>query len=350
MQKYYLYIYLSMNDLGVIFHWGLYSVPAYFETASKTYEGNGSEWYQARLEDKGTWRPLAGHQKTKDYHLKHFGSRPYSDFAQEFKAEKWDPDQWMTLCKSVGATYVILTSKHHDGYCLWPTATTDYNSLKTGPKRDLIGEFAQSARKHGLKFGIYYSWMEFNRSCTIDYMTKVVRPQVQELIAYQPDIFWFDGDWECKSISGCQIIKDLCTQIKHTLPYVQINDRLGAHQSVKENRQDPNYLGSATYRNYTDRALPAQSPSVPWEPIHTIGQSWGRNQVQQATQYKTGPQLFSLYKQVQALNGRFLLNLGPSADGSLDPHEEQSLKDFGSLVMAIQTPKIKVLFNAQTHV
>ena len=103
----------------------------------------------------------------------------------------WDPDQFMTLAREVGAEYVILTAKHHDGFCLWPTQSqTDRGSSIL----DLVKMFVTAVRKYSLKVGLYYSWMEFGKSCTQDYLTKIVKPQVRELLTYQPDIWWFEGN------------------------------------------------------------------------------------------------------------------------------------------------------------
>ena len=182
---------LSTQMFGVIFHWGLYSVPAFFPVNDKKRGlNNGSEWYLKRLMEKGTFRPIAKWKETQEFHRENYNDRTYEYFKDEFKAEKWNPDEWMKLCKSVGATYVILTSRHHDGFCLWDTNTTDYNSVKSECKKDLISLFSDSARKHKLKFGVYYSWSEFGKGCTKEYLTNVVSKQIDELLTYKPDIWW----------------------------------------------------------------------------------------------------------------------------------------------------------------
>lgn len=201
---------IKKQEIGVIFHWGIYSVPAYdtIVSAKRRRTQNGSEWYAKRLSEKGGFRPISGWKETQEYHKQKYGDAKYSAFADSFKAEKYNTvgdnkdvktanaitevDKWMLLAKSIGATYVILTSKHHDGFCLWPTSTTNFNSMKTGAKQDLLAIFKAAALRHNLKFGIYYSWSEFNIGCTKKYMDEVVKPQIKELIAYKADRWWFD--------------------------------------------------------------------------------------------------------------------------------------------------------------
>ena len=317
---------------GVIFHWGLYSVPSFAKVnESKKQLNNGSEWYLKRLMEKGTFRPISGWKETQAYHKENFGDKTYEDFSNDFKAENWNPDEWMKLCKENGASYVILTSKHLDGFCLWDTKTTTYNSMNSGCKRDLIDLFAKSARKHELLFGIYYSWIEFGKGCTKKYIDNVISPQIDELTTYNPDIWWFDGDWSCTTKISNEFISNTCKKLKKYNPKVQINDRLGGRKELKEKRECLNYLGDATYRSYGDREIPKVCPEIPWEHINTIGYSWGRNKKQELKHYKTVEELLEIYKQVKELNGKFLLNLGPNSDGTLDEIEVKRLKEFGRL-------------------
>lgn len=314
---------------GIIFHWGLYSIPAFDDTesAKRRFTQNGSEWYLKRLTETGDFRPISGWKETQDFHNKTYGNKKYEDFASDFQTDKWNPDQWMELCKSVGASYVILTAKHHDGYCLWDTKTTKFNSVETGNK-DLIKLFADSAKKYNLKFGIYYSWTEFNKNCIKSYVDSVMYPQVLELIKYRPDIWWFDGDWNCKSQYSIKKIEQLCDLIRKDNLDALINDRLGKNDKFK----DPNFLGKASYRVYQDRFIPSKKPEVPWEHINTIGMSWGRNKCQTKKDYKTPEELLALYNKVTSMNGRFLLNLGPNNDGTLDEFEVETLKKFSELI------------------
>ncbi len=315
-------------SFGIIFHWGVYSVPAYDDptSAARRKIQNGSEWYAKRLSETGAFRPVTGWKETQEHHKKLYGAASYEDFASKFTACAWNPDNWMKLCRSVGATYVILTAKHHDGFCLFRTTTRkEWNSADIGPRKDLIKLFADAARRHKLGFGVYYSWTEFNRPCTKEYLNSVVIPQIRELMCYAPDIWWFDGDWGCTTKASQQVIDQLCDEIHAKFPESRVNDRVGR----RIEREDPTFLGKANYRVYHDRALPKTSPRVSWEHINTIGQSWGRNKAQTISDYKTAAELTALYQKVKAMDGSFLLNLGPNADGTLDAVEVDLLQKFG---------------------
>jgi alpha-L-fucosidase len=328
---------------GVIFHWGLYSVPAFDDivSARKRKIQNGSEWYQKRLLEKSTFRPTSGWKETQEYHEGQFANQPYHKFSEQFDEESinFNPQNWAQLCKKNGAQYVILTAKHHDGFCLWETKTTEFHS-----KVDHLKNLKKALDDVGIDFGIYYSWTEFTKGCTQDYMNNIMIPQIKELITYQPKIFWFDGDWNCKTKIGQTIIDQLCQEIKIALPGIKINDRIG-HKEQRD--KNPNYLGLATYRVYDDRALPTTTPLVQWEHINTIGLSWGLNEFQEPIDYKSPDELMELYSKVKSLGGNFLLNLGPKPDGSLDPNEEIIFNDFGQLLNIskknqVNLPKIKL--------
>ena len=316
--------------LGIIFHWGLYSVPAYDDPVSLSNRRmqNGSEWYLKRLIETGNYRPLSGWKETQQYHQTHYGNRTYESFVHDFAAEKWDPEQWMQICKSAGAKYVIITAKHHDGFCLWPTKSTNHNSAQAACKKDIVGMFRDAARRNGLAFGVYYSWFEFGQSCTIHYMDTIVSIQINELQTYKPDIWWFDGDWACTTKYANTKIQTLCDDIRRANVHALINDRIGGDKKIKEQRKDLHFLGNASYKVYGDREIPNEIPKVKWEHINTIGLSWGRNKAQTSEHYKTATQLYDLYKVVALKGGNFLLNLGPNSDGTLDPQEISVLEEF----------------------
>lgn len=307
----------SSPETGMIFHWGLYSVTAYDDPASvsRRRNGNGSEWYLKRLMDPGTYRPISGHAETKAYHAETFGDRTYFDLKKDFTPTDWDPQEWMDIAKGIGASYVILTSRHHDGFCLWDTATTDNKS-----EVDVLATFAKSAKENGLKFGIYYSWIEFGQGFTQTYIRSVTLPQIAELEKYKPDIWWFDGHWDIKTQVGISTVQGISKRfVKAGL---EVNDRVGPVTDADVGK-------ICSYRNYSDRYLPDESPGVRWEYIGTIGQSWGANK--SATKYKTGRELLELRDKVHLMGGRFLINMGPLADGSLLPQEVKSLRDLAGL-------------------
>ncbi|HDY86716.1 MAG TPA: hypothetical protein ENH82_01205, partial [bacterium] len=189
--------------LGMYFHWGVCSVPGW---APRIWRHEGisyAEWYWHSMmnKDNPTWK----------YHCETYGKNfTYDDFIPMFKAEHYDPGEWMKFAKSVGMKYVFVNTKHHDGFCHWPSKYTKRNSYKMGPKKDLTGLFVEAARKENLKVGFYYSYYEwFNPVYTgkqipyaglipvNDFVDDFMIPQIKELIdMYHPDFIYFDGEWD----------------------------------------------------------------------------------------------------------------------------------------------------------
>lgn len=317
-----------MTEIGLIFHWGLYSVPAYdcIQSVYKRKMKNGSEWYLKRLMESGTYRPISGWKETQEYHKNNYGNIDYYEFKNEFGKDVNEItfNKWMELAKQIGASYVILTAKHHDGFCLWNTETTDKKTEK-----DYVEMFKKSALKYNLKFGIYYSWSEFLISCNKKYVSEIICKQMDELEKYNPDIFWFDGQWSCKTQFCINKINDICNKIKINNPNIMINDRIPRNDKKYD---DLDFLGDATYRVYSDRCIPNDKPKVKWEHINTIGYSWGINKDQKTCDYKSGDELYKLYTKISSMDGNFLINLGPNANGTLDENEVNSLIDFSKMI------------------
>src|SRR5262249_42386976 len=134
---------------GIFIHWGVYSVPSFCHTS--TY----SEWYQH-------WLDTNSHDGlVRQFHDRVYGKDfAYRDFAAQFRAELWDPAAWAQTFQRAGADYIVITSKHHDGFCLWPDPVASdvrgypWNATVTGPRRDLLGELAAAVRKEGVRFGL----------------------------------------------------------------------------------------------------------------------------------------------------------------------------------------------------
>ena len=144
-----------------------------------------------------------------EFHKKTYGENfKYQDFAPMFKAEMYDPDRWAEVFQKSGAKYVVLTSKHHEGFTNFPSSYSwNWNAATIGPHRDLLGDLANAVRSHNMTFGTYYSLFEWfnplylndknNGFNTTEYIDKHYLPQIKELVnTYKPDVIWADGDWE----------------------------------------------------------------------------------------------------------------------------------------------------------
>jgi alpha-L-fucosidase len=326
-------------------------VPAFddVKSVSRRKMKNGSEWYLKRLTENGTYRPISGWKETQAYHRKVYGDKDYYSFellpctkvgkvnTVEVDDTKDEPGsdsgttytsvyntftQWMELAVECKAEYVILTAKHHDGWCLFNTSTTHRNCVTQAPHINLLKLFTEIARTYGLKVGVYYSWMEFGKGVTKAFIKDTIDPQMRELIEYDIDLWWFDGDWACTTQYAKEYVRRIVKSLKG-----EVNDRVCLVDTGTGNFND---IGCSTFRVYEDRFLPAYTPTLPWQHINTIGDSWGRNK--QQNKYKSGDELYKLYTEVTSKRGSFLLNLGPDENGILDEQEVASLKRLNELI------------------
>lgn len=320
------------RKLGVIIHWGVYSVPGYDDVASARTRKiqNGSEWYLRRLTGPTNARMTSGSMETRAYHGAHFPEMRYVDFAPHFTASKWNPREWVHFLKQCGIQYIILTAKHHDGFCLWPNGRKHrstglpWNSGEIGPRRDVVGEMATATREAGLVFGLYYSLMEWDYPSTLksfDYISEIVHRDLEDLrLRYHPSIWWMDGDWT------------------HTMADWRLGswlDRIHAEGAITNDRLGKDHTATTgDFQNHRDRFLPSTPLPSKWENVMTIGYSWGRNYQQTLTDYKSGADLTSIFIDTLTRGGNMLINFGPDREGSPDPFEAQSLIDFGTWVAA----------------
>jgi len=325
------------GNLSIIFHWGLYSVPGYMREMKTSKEGNSSEWYMERLtEDPNGYRPLEKNSETKIFHANHYQNIDYFDFSQYFTLDEWDPDRWCIFCRNLGATTVILTARHHDGYCLYPSNFCLHPKQRSS--RNILQEFKEAAIRQGLQFGFYYSWFEYHVGMTKEYVNNVIVPQMNELLAYEPNNFWFDGNWQITTNYAQDTILQICTTLREK--GIIINDRIYSktkkvleHIGLPDNGLSENSLGLASYRVYEDRKIPDHNPGVPFSSIQTIGNSWGANKY--TNKYKTGEQLANIYNSTVSNGGNLCLNFGPNEQGLLDTNEMNSAIEMWRIVSGL---------------
>jgi alpha-L-fucosidase len=292
---------------GIFIHWGVYSVPAFCDTS--TY----SEWYWHWLETNSHGG------KVRQFHDRVYGKAfPYQRFAEQFRAELFDPQQWAEIFRRSGARYVVLTSKHHDGFALWPSKHASearahaWNAQETGPKRDLVGELGSAVRAAGLKYGLYYSFLEWRNPIYQEsiprYVERVMFPQVKELIArYQPDIFWPDGEWEHPETTWRA--KELLAWIFNAQPGITVNDRWG-----KDLRA---HSGDYYTTEYGSGGDGAESLRRPFEECRGIGHSFAFNRAEGYELYMERDACVRELVSIVARGGTLLLDIGPAADGTI---------------------------------
>ncbi|MCF6287471.1 MAG: alpha-L-fucosidase, partial [Candidatus Hydrogenedentes bacterium] len=300
---------------GIFIHWGAYAVPAWGP------KDRYAEWY---------WNDLIrGDGQTKAFHDATYGEDfKYQDFAAQFKAELFDPKQWADTFKRSGAKYIVLTSKHHEGFCLWPNPQAwNWNSVDIGPHRDLAGDLTEAVREVGLKMGFYYSIYEwFNPLYNTDvdrYVDEYMLPQMKDLVQrYQPDLFWPDGEWSHPSSTwrSTEFLAWLFNESKAPKD-IAINDRWG-----KECRNVHGGFATPEYGGIPDGKLIQRGD---FEECQGMGHSFGYNRNETADNYRSTTKLLHLLIGNVSRGGNLLLDIGPTADGRIPVVMEQRLLEMG---------------------
>lgn len=328
------------SKFGIFIHWGVYSVPAWRQLEPGLY-ASYAEWYYARV----MFNPDNGGQ---EFHNKNYGADfEYRDFGPLFKAELFDPSLWASLFKRSGAKYVVLTTKHHDGYCLWPTSSPykkDWNSMAVGPERDLVGELTTAVRGEGLKMGLYYSIIEWESSWTHrtesgyylpdwiiekykipedEYVDKHLIPQLKELVnTYKPSLIFSDGgEWD--GSEEYWKTKEFLAWLYNDSPVkdeVVVNDRFA--------KDMPGKHGDYYSSEYED--MEGVDAAYPWEESRGIGGSYGFNRAENIDDYNSSEELVHELIDIVSRGGNLLLNVGPSSDGRIPVIMQQRLIDIGS--------------------
>lgn len=296
-------------NYGIIIHYGLYSYYGYDDIASAKRRNtqNGAEWYYGRLIDNNNFRPISGQSYTKTYHKENYGDIDYFDHLDKITKDEDKVKKWVTLAKSKGASYIILTSKHHDGVLLFDSKTSSRKS-----QMDICKVFSDECKKQHIQFGFYYSWFEFGIPFTKLYFQNYCVPHLAELLNYEPNHMWFDGDWKITQKSIQPEIRGIVEAMK--TKHIMVNDRIGQNHDV------------ASYRVFSDRYIPKEKPEgVAWQHVNTIGYSWGYNKMQTRRDYKSKNEIYDLYNKVTQLGGTFLINWGPDENADVVKEEIDAL-------------------------
>ncbi|KAF2888161.1 hypothetical protein ILUMI_18011 [Ignelater luminosus] len=312
---------------GIFLHWGVYSVPSF-----------GSEWFWKSWKGKFVVITVLILNLNLNYVLFMLKNYPpgftYQEFAKDFKAEFFNPNAWADLFKKSGAKYVVLTSKHHEGYTLWPSSYSfSWNAKDVGPHRDLVGDLAKAIRKRtDLKFGLYHSLYEWynprwvaDKKSNFQNNTFAVNKVIPELLdivnTYHPEIVWSDGDWEAPDTYWKST--DFLAWLYNESPVknnVVVNDRWGIGTSCKH----------GDFYNCVDRFVPGEVLPHKWENAMTIDKhSWGYRRNSRLKDYFTTHELLVTMARTISYGGNLLMNVGPTSDGRITPIFEERLLDMG---------------------
>ena len=321
--------------LGFFVHWGLYSVPAWavqhgpgvkIPTEDAYAYHQYAEWYgnTVRIVGSPTWRR----------HQELYGpGTSYEDLADLWDASAFDADAFVGELVGAGAKYIVPTTKHHEGFCLWDTATTGFNAARRGPKRDLIREIHDATRARDTRFGVYFSgaldWhaddhpaiesdtdlFRFRRND--EQYSRYAAAQVDELIErFGPDVLWNDIDWPDGGKGRDDFaVAALLRRYFDAVPDGVVNDRWGVP-----------YHGYLTreYTNVDEILEPV------WESTRGLGYSFGYNQAEDARHSLSGRDLIRMFVDVVSKNGNLLINVGPRADGSIPELQLASMRELGA--------------------
>ncbi len=308
---------------GMFIHWGLYAVPA-GEWKGKQIPGIG-EWIMERADI-----PVA----------------EYEQLTKRFNPVRFNADEWVRIAKNAGMKYIVITSKHHDGFCLWDSKVTDYDIVDATPfKRDVLGELSKACKKQGVKLCFYHSIMDWHHPDAqapfypnyndtkqsnpnfARYAENYMRPQLKELIAnYGPlGVLWFDGEW-IKDWTEPQG-KDLYNFVRGLQPDIIINNRVGKGRKGMEglSKGDQEYAGDF---GTPEQQIPAKGlPGVDWESCMTMNDTWGYKSYDH--NWKSSEDLLRKLADIASKGGNFLLNVGPTSEGLIPGPSVERLAAMG---------------------
>lgn len=290
---------------GMFIHWGVYAVPA-------------GEWQGKPVGGIGEWIMKNGKIPVSDYKA----------FSSQFTASKYDPVAWARLAKAAGMKYVVITSKHHDGFALYDSAVTDWDVMSSAAKRDLLTPLAQAVRAEGLKFGLYYSqsqdwthpggaisggknWDPLHEGDYDHYLRTIALPQTQEIVKrFKPEILWWDTPVD---MTPERVKPFAAFMAQH--PAILNNDRLG-----------PGFKGDT--KTPEQHIPPRGYPGERFEVCMTMNDTWGYKKNDH--NWKSVRQILRNLSDIASKGGNFLLNVGPTAEGEIPPQSVERLQAVGS--------------------
>ena len=303
---------------GMFIHWGIYSVPAGSWNGKTGY----GEWIRTSAEI-----PL----------------ETYDDFRTRFNPTGFDADQWVKAARDAGMKYIVITSKHHDGFCMFDTKQTDFNIMKTPFQRDPMKELAAACRKYGLKFCFYYSIMDWHHpdylprrewekdrpagDADYDKYVAYMKAELKELLTQYGDIgvLWFDGEWEStwNQVRGL----DLYNYVRNLQPSILINNRVGAGRLDMEGMTKQGMFGG-DFGTPEQQIPPTGLPGTDWETCMTMNDHWGYNSNDK--NFKSSKEIIRMLTDIASKGGNYLLNIGPTSQGTFPGESIDRLKDIGN--------------------
>src|SRR5579862_6827139 len=302
---------------GLFIHWGLYSI-------------SGGEWNGGT--DHDAWLRTTGQIPLKEY----------DKFVKQFNPVKFNADGWVKMAKAAGMQYIVITSKHHDGFCMFNTKQTDFNVMNTPFHRDPLKELSEACAKEGMRMCFYHSIMDWHhpdylprRTWETDRPTEgadinryalYMKSELKDLLTnYGPiGVLWFDGEWETASNPNWG--NSLYSYVRSLQPNIIINNRVG--NGREENASTDGGEKPPGDFETPEQEIPATGlAGVDWETCMTMNGHWGYNKYD--TSFKSSKDLLQKLADIASKGGNFLLNIGPTSEGVFPPTSIVRLHDIG---------------------
>ena len=283
--------------------------------------GQYAEWYRAHLDGEvcdtllhpSPMVETIAHHRDRWAHVEH-----YDDFLEFLTFDEFDPDEWAEVARSAGMSYTVMVAKHHDGLCWWDAPNTERTVVATGPRRNVLAEYAAACDRADLVFGTYYSLLDWSdpRYPSCEYVEQVVHPHVLDLVdRYGSRMLWGDGHW---GGGGSHWRSDeLIDAARDRNPSIVVNDRWWS---------DGPGVRSFEYR------LPPAIVDAPWEMRRGLGGSFGYNRAERAEHLMSPRAIVALLTEVLAKGGHLLLAVGPDATGRIPDLQASTLAQVGAWV------------------
>ncbi len=302
---------------GLFIHWGLYAIPA-------------GEWKDKT--DYGEWIRTSAQIPLEEY----------DKFVNQFNPVKFNAEDWVKMAKDAGMKYIVITSKHHDGFNLFDSKETNFDVMSTPFHRDILKELSDACRKYGMKMCWYHSIMDWHHP---DYLPRrewektrssegadynryfqYLKAELKELLTNYGEIgvLWFDGEWENTWNTKYGI--ELYNYVRSLQPNIIINNRVGAGRNDMEGSTKEGEFGGDF--GTPEQQIPATGlPGVDWETCMTMNDHWGYNKNDK--NWKSTKEILQMLADIASKGGNYLLNIGPTSEGVFPQESIDRLKAIG---------------------
>lgn len=314
------------NRLGEFIHWGLYSIP-------------GGEWNGKVYGGAAEWLKVWANVSREDWLV----------LMKQWDPKKFNAKAWAKMAKQMGAKYVKITTKHHEGFCLWPSKTTKYTVANTPYKKDILGELVKAYNDEGIDVHFYYSFLDWSNP---DYRSSIKTPkdsvafarfmkfadeQLKELATRYPTVkdFWFDGTWDSSLRQNGWWTAHAEKMLKEMIPGVTVNSRLRADDKGKRHFDSNGHL-MGDYESGYERRLPDPIKDLKvtawdWEACMTVPENqWGYHKDWSLSYVKTPVEVIDRIVHAVSMGGNMVVNFGPQADGDFRPEEKELAAALGN--------------------